>query len=134
MGASPKGNRSSLPNLPKDPNQKSSLPSLIAARNNNITLRNVPNNNSDSKKSLQLLLNSSSEYDLTHNVKNATYIHKRTVDSESIDELKIPYAKKKNYKTVDEHEMPGGIRVSDETVVNKRKLARLMTRCFRENK
>lgn len=30
--------------------------------------------------------------------------------------------------------MPGGIRVSDETVVNKRKLARLMTRCFRENK
>jgi hypothetical protein len=51
MGTSPKANRSSLPSLPKDSNQKSSLPSLIAARNNNITLRNVPNN-SDSKKSL----------------------------------------------------------------------------------
>ena len=56
------------------------------------------------------------------------------MDSESVDELKIPFAKKKNFGTDDAHEMPGGIRVSDETVVNKRKLARLMTRCFRENK
>jgi hypothetical protein len=68
-------------------------------------------------------------------MRNATYIHKKTVDSNhSIDELKIPHAKKKRYVTIDEHEMPGGIRVSDETVANKKKLARLMARCFRENK
>ncbi len=56
------------------------------------------------------------------------------MDSELIDELKIPFAKKRTYVNVDEHEMPGGIRVSDETVANKKKLARLMRRCFRENK